>query len=351
MAAISRRRLGNRILETHGTAPPFSFAGRRMPPRCPLARQVPRPPRRLPDAPVPVVQDPRRRLLWPQRSDARSDPVQLATARKARPRRCDGPGSAVESVAASERRWRARVEDDDGVGRAGARRTGDGRRHDVGTGGREARGRPEGAREGRHGPRSRAEGWPVQDLDPREARGAFPAVILYSAFSRVCGVCRVCRVCRVLLATHADEEVPPSAQFSEALRVYEFKELLCNTAATSQRATPDAVPESKGTPILETSSTGSLPDLPSAPLDPYATSSLAVPKDDDPSKELLEQMGNLMNESMESCQKDYECSCPELDELASIARKNGAIGSRVTGAFPALSRDAASARRKAVSCG
>ncbi|GAA5992737.1 hypothetical protein JCM10908_006907 [Rhodotorula pacifica] len=120
--------------------------------------------------------------------------------------------------------------------------------------------------------------------------------------------------------------------FSEALRVYEFKELLCNTAATSQRVTPEAVPDAEGTPVLETAASESLPDLPSAPLDPYSTSSLAVPKEDDPSAELLEKMGGLMNDSMESCQKDYECSCPELDELAHIARRNGAIGSRVTGA-------------------
>ncbi|BGP38973.1 galactokinase [Rhodotorula kratochvilovae] len=122
--------------------------------------------------------------------------------------------------------------------------------------------------------------------------------------------------------------------FSEALRVYEFKDLLCSTAATSQRATPDAIDGAEGQPILETAaSEGSEPDdLPSAPLDPYTTSSLAVPKDDDPSKALLEQMGTLMNESMKSCQVDYECSCPELDELVDLARKNGALGSRVTGA-------------------
>ncbi|BGO90631.1 hypothetical protein NBRC10512_000195 [Rhodotorula toruloides] len=120
--------------------------------------------------------------------------------------------------------------------------------------------------------------------------------------------------------------------FTEALRVYEFKDLLCDTAATSQRASPSDIEDGHTTPILETSASDSLPDLQTAPVDPYSTSSLAVPKHADPSSYLLEQMGKLMNESMESCQKDYECSCPELDELVSIARENGALGSRVTGA-------------------
>lgn len=121
-------------------------------------------------------------------------------------------------------------------------------------------------------------------------------------------------------------------QFTEALRVYEFKDLLCDAAATSQRASPSDIEDGHTTPILETSASASLPDLQTAPVDLYSTSSLAVPKHADPSSYLLEQMGKLMNESMESCQKDYECSCPELDELVSIARQNGALGSRVTGA-------------------
>lgn len=42
--------------------------------------------------------------------------------------------------------------------------------------------------------------------------------------------------------------------------MYEFKDILCRTAATSQRATPDAV-EGSDKPILETSSADSEPDL------------------------------------------------------------------------------------------
>ena len=129
--------------------------------------------------------------------------------------------------------------------------------------------------------------------------------------------------------------------------MYEFKDILCGTAATSQRATPDAV-EGSGKPILETASTDSEPDLASAPLDPYTTSSLAVPDEDDPSKALLEQMGDLMNESMRSCQVDYECSCPELDEIVDIARRNGALGSRVTGASSSSSSLRSPARRRAL---
>ncbi|SCV70910.1 BQ2448_3672 [Microbotryum intermedium] len=48
--------------------------------------------------------------------------------------------------------------------------------------------------------------------------------------------------------------------------------------------------------------------------------------------QVLQEMGDLMNESMRSCQEDYECSCPALDELVDLARTNGAIGSRLTGA-------------------
>lgn len=49
-------------------------------------------------------------------------------------------------------------------------------------------------------------------------------------------------------------------------------------------------------------------------------------------QEKLVQLGELMNKTQESCAKVYECSCPEIDDICSIARKAGAYGSRLTGA-------------------
>ena len=44
------------------------------------------------------------------------------------------------------------------------------------------------------------------------------------------------------------------------------------------------------------------------------------------------ELGMLMNETQDSCRNFYGCSCPELDEMCAIARRNGSLGSRLTGA-------------------
>jgi hypothetical protein len=49
------------------------------------------------------------------------------------------------------------------------------------------------------------------------------------------------------------------------------------------------------------------------------------------SQVILEQLGRQMNDSQESCTSLFECSCPELDELVTLARAAGAYGSRLTG--------------------
>ncbi|KAJ6021338.1 hypothetical protein N7540_006842 [Penicillium herquei] len=46
----------------------------------------------------------------------------------------------------------------------------------------------------------------------------------------------------------------------------------------------------------------------------------------------IHYLGQLLNESQESCRADYECSAPEVDEICAIARKAGTWGSRLTGA-------------------
>lgn len=46
----------------------------------------------------------------------------------------------------------------------------------------------------------------------------------------------------------------------------------------------------------------------------------------------IETFGRLMDASHASCRDDYEISCPELEELVTLAKKAGALGARLTGA-------------------
>ena len=50
------------------------------------------------------------------------------------------------------------------------------------------------------------------------------------------------------------------------------------------------------------------------------------------SPDLYEKIGKLVSEVQDSCRDQYECSTPELDQLCSIALREGGYGSRVTGA-------------------
>jgi galactokinase len=57
----------------------------------------------------------------------------------------------------------------------------------------------------------------------------------------------------------------------------------------------------------------------------------STPKDGSGDK-VLKELGDLMNEAQASARDNYECSCPELDELCELARSAGAYGSRLSGA-------------------
>jgi galactokinase len=46
----------------------------------------------------------------------------------------------------------------------------------------------------------------------------------------------------------------------------------------------------------------------------------------------IRYLGQLLNESQESCRTAYDCSAPEVDEICAIARRAGTWGSRLTGA-------------------
>lgn len=60
--------------------------------------------------------------------------------------------------------------------------------------------------------------------------------------------------------------------------------------------------------------------------------SSSPPKTDAENTQLLRSLGELMNDTQDSCRELYENSCPELDELCQLARSAGAFGSRLTGA-------------------
>lgn len=56
------------------------------------------------------------------------------------------------------------------------------------------------------------------------------------------------------------------------------------------------------------------------------------PETEKDNTDLLKALGELMNETQESCRDIYDNSCPELDELCELAKSAGSYGSRLTGA-------------------
>lgn len=51
-----------------------------------------------------------------------------------------------------------------------------------------------------------------------------------------------------------------------------------------------------------------------------------------PAAERMAALGRLMDDSQASCRDLYQCSCPELDQVVALAKRHGAVGSRLTGA-------------------
>lgn len=60
--------------------------------------------------------------------------------------------------------------------------------------------------------------------------------------------------------------------------------------------------------------------------------SAPAPQTEKENTELLKSLGELLNDTQDSCRDVYDNSCPELDELCTLARSAGAYGSRLTGA-------------------
>lgn len=57
-----------------------------------------------------------------------------------------------------------------------------------------------------------------------------------------------------------------------------------------------------------------------------------APQTDEENTKLLKALGELLNDTQDSCRDVYDNSCAELDELCTLARSAGAYGSRLTGA-------------------